>query len=160
MVGLLLLLLVVVPLVELYVVVQVAQAIGVLPTIALLILVSALGAWLVKREGIGMWRRVQRTLQEGRSPATDVVDGAVLLGAGSMLFVPGFVTDALGLLLLVPPVRALVRNRLIRRWERRSGLGGPRGGMRGRVVEVEYLGDVTPQRPSSPGGAPELGGGR
>ena len=160
MVGLLFVLFVVVPLVELYVIVAVASEIGALPTIALLLAVSFFGAWLVRREGVGVLRRTQSTLQAGDLPAREMVDGAVLLAAGAMLVVPGFVTDALGLLLVVPPVRSLLRNRLIRRWERRSGLapGGLRG--RGRVVDVEFVGDVTPTRRPSDGGPSQLGDGR
>ncbi|MCD9625392.1 FxsA family protein [Rhabdothermincola salaria] len=160
MVGLLFVLFVVVPLVELYVIVAVASEIGALPTIALLLVISFAGAWLVRREGIGVLRRTQATLQSGDLPAREMVDGALLLAAGSMLVVPGFVTDALGLLLVVPPVRALLRNRLIRRWERRSGLaaGGLAG--RGRIVDVEFVGDVTPTDRPSDDGPPPLGGGR
>ena len=148
---------VVVPLVELYVIVTVAQQIGAFPTLALLLTVSVFGAWLVKREGLGVMRRTQALVQAGELPAREMVDGALLLAAGSMLVVPGFVTDALGLLLVVPPVRALVRNRLIARWERRSG--GPAGfSARGRVVDVEFIGDVTPRGPSSGPTRPELDG--
>jgi UPF0716 protein FxsA len=161
MVGLLFVLFVVVPLVELYVIVSVAQQIGAFPTLALLLTVSVFGAWLVKREGLGVMRRTQSMVQAGDLPAREMVDGALLLAAGTMLVVPGFVTDAFGLLLVVPPVRAFVRNRLIARWERRSGGLGPGGlGARGRIVDVEFIGDVTPQGPTPSPSRPELDGPR
>jgi UPF0716 protein FxsA len=160
MVGLLFLLFVVVPLVELYVLVAVAGAIGVFPALAILLGVSFLGVWLVKREGIGVLRRMQETLARGEMPAVEMIDGGLLVLAGAMCLVPGFVTDAFGLLLILPPVRAFVRNRLIHRWTNGRGLAGTGGSfMRARVVDVEYVGDVTPRHdPSDP--PIELGPGR
>ncbi|MEO7556338.1 MAG: FxsA family protein [Acidimicrobiales bacterium] len=105
---------------ELYVMVLVAGQIGVLDTIGLLILVSIVGAALVKRAGIGVLRRAQRTLAEGATPHKEAVDGLLLFAAGVLVFVPGFVTGALGLLLLVPPVRALLRGRLIKSFRART----------------------------------------
>jgi len=165
MVGLLFVLFVVVPIVELYVLVLVAGAIGWLPALALLLVVSFLGLWLVKREGIGVLRRTQGTLARGEVPANEMVDGGLLVVAGLLCVVPGYVTAAMGLLLLLPPVRAFVRNRLIHRWTRGAGLAGGRMPfMRAQVVDVEYIGDVTPDRGSSSGegsGPPiELGPGR
>lgn len=160
MVGLLFLLFVVVPLVELFVLVQVAGAIGWMPALALLLAVSFLGVWLVKREGIGVLRRTQDTLARGEMPANEMIDGGLLVVAGVLCVVPGFVTAAMGLLLILPPVRAFVRNRLIQRWTKGAGLAGGRlPFMRARVVDVEYVGDVTPDR--GPSSSPiELGPGR
>ena len=161
MVGLLFLLFVVVPLVELYVLVTVAGVIGLLPALALLLAVSFLGVWLVKREGLGVLRRMQGTLGRGEMPADEMVDGGLLVVAGVMCLVPGFVTDVLGLLLIVPPIRTFVRNRLIHRWTRGAGMAGGRGPFffRAQAVDVEYIGDVTPRR--GPSGPPtELGPGR
>ena len=107
--GLLLVLFVVVPFVELFVIIEVGQAIGALSTIALLIVVSALGAWLVKREGLGTLRRAQARMQMGEMPGTELVDGLMILFAGALLLTPGFVTDCLGIALLIPPVRAGMR---------------------------------------------------
>jgi UPF0716 protein FxsA len=156
MVGLVLLVLALLAVIELTVVVLVAQAIGVVPTIVLLVAVSLVGGWLVKRQGIGLWRRVQTAVQAGRSPADDAVDGAVLFGAGALLVVPGFVTDLVGLVLLVPPVRRLVGRRVVHRVRARPGTAGP---WRSRVVDVEFVGDVTPD-PSSPPQQRELDGPR
>jgi UPF0716 protein FxsA len=149
-----------VPLVELYVLVAVAGAIGLLPALMLLLAVSFLGVWLVRREGLGMLRRMQETLGRGEMPATEMIDGGLLVVAGVMCLVPGFVTDAMGLLLILPPVRAFVRNRLVHRWTRGAGLPGFRVPfVRAEVVDVEYIGDVTPRRdPSAP--PSELGPGR
>jgi UPF0716 protein FxsA len=154
MVGLLLLLFVVVPLVELYVLVSVAGVIGVLPAITALLAVSVLGVWLVKREGIGVLRRMQATAGRGEMPTDEMVDGGLLVVAGALCIVPGFVTAALGLLLLVPPLRRIVGHRLVHRWS----LGrGPFFGT--AVIDVEYVGDVT--RPPGPSAPPtELGSGR
>lgn len=99
----------VVPFVELYVILQVGHAIGVLNTIALLLLVSAVGAWLVKREGLSVLRRAQERAQAGAVPGKELVDGVLILFAGALLLTPGFVTDVVGILLLLPPVRALLR---------------------------------------------------
>jgi UPF0716 protein FxsA len=107
---------VVVPIVELYVLVQVSHAIGFGNALGLLILISAFGAWVVKRQGVSMWRRLQLQLANRQVPAKEVVNGLLILLAGGLLLVPGFVTDALGLLLLLPPVRAGVRTLLVRRW--------------------------------------------
>jgi UPF0716 protein FxsA len=112
-----------VPLIEIAVIIQVGSWLGVLNTLALLILISVLGAWLVKRQGVGLLRRVQGELAAGRVPATALVDGALLLVAGTMLLLPGFVTDFFGLLLLLPPVRAGIRSWLRRRWIGGGGTG-------------------------------------
>jgi UPF0716 protein FxsA len=108
----LLLAFVVVPIVELYVIVQVGQAIGVLQTIALVILMSMAGAWLMKREGLKAWNAFVRATQERRVPAKEVADGALVLFGGALLLTPGFVSDIAGLVLILPPTRALFRRSL------------------------------------------------
>lgn len=118
MFGLLALLFIVVPIVELYVIVQVAQSIGVLWTIVLVMAVSAIGAWLCKREGLGLFVRIQREIHGGKVPGVSLVDGFLVLFAGALLLTPGFVTDLLGLSLLLPPVRFAVRSVLVRRFAR------------------------------------------
>jgi len=104
-----------VPIVELAVIIQVGHAIGVVETLLLMLLVSVVGAWLVKREGIGVWRRAQRQLDTGVMPGRELVDGVLIMVAGALLLLPGFVSDCLGILLLLPPVRAVVRGLVIRR---------------------------------------------
>jgi UPF0716 protein FxsA len=119
--ALLLLLLIVVPLAELYVIVQVAHLIGLVQTLVILLAVSIAGAWLLKREGAAAWRRVREATERGEMPATQVADGALVLLGGALLMTPGFITDAFGLLLLVPAVRVALRGgirRLIWRWGR------------------------------------------
>jgi UPF0716 protein FxsA len=131
MVGVLVLLFVVVPLAELYVIIQVGQAFGALNTIALLILISVAGAWLVKREGLNVWRRFQRQIETGSVPGKELADGVMILFAGALLMTPGFLSDIAGILLLLPPVRAVVRAGVLRRAARRAGIyrvgGGPYG---------------------------------
>ncbi len=115
MIGLLLaLVFLVVPLAELAVIIQVGQWIGVLDTLVLLVLISVVGAWLAKREGIGVWRRIQRQLQLGRMPGNELIDGFLILFAGALLLTPGFLTDVLAISLLAPPTRAVARTALRR----------------------------------------------
>ena len=109
----------VVPFVELYVIIQVAHIVGVVPTIALLVVVSMLGASLCKREGLAVIRRIQEQLSERRLPGVALLDGALVLLAGALLLTPGFVTDGIGLLLLLAPVRAGARRILKRALLRR-----------------------------------------
>ena len=125
MAWVLLLLFLVVPVAELAVIVQVAGSMGVLPTLGLLVLISVAGAWLVKREGLGALRRVQDNLARGELPTSDLVDGLLILFAGALLLTPGFVTDSVGFLLLLPPSRAVIRAVVLRRVARRivEGLG-------------------------------------
>jgi len=122
MVGVLLLLFLLIPLAELLVIIQVGQAVGALNTVALLVLVSAVGAWLVKREGIGVWRRFRRQVEAGVVPGREIADGVMILFAGALMMTPGFLTDILGVLLLLPPVRAAVRAGLLGRAARRVGM--------------------------------------
>lgn len=99
----------IVPFVELFVLIQVGQALGAGPTIVGLILVSVVGAWLVKREGMGVLRRARQQVHNGQVPGQELVDGVLILFAGALLVTPGFLTDLFGILLLVPQVRALLR---------------------------------------------------
>jgi UPF0716 protein FxsA len=122
MVGVLALLFLVVPLAELYVIIQVGHAIGALDTIALLVVISFVGAWLAKREGIGVWRRFQRQIESGSVPGREIADGVMILFAAALLMAPGFLTDIAGILLLLPPVRAAVRGMVLRRAARRAGI--------------------------------------
>lgn len=133
MVGLLVLAILVLPFVELAVIIQVSEHVGVLDTLTLLVLCSVGGAWLVKREGLGVLRRMQNQLAAGELPAMELVNGALILVAGALLIVPGFVSDVMGLLLLLPPSRAVVRGLLMRRFERRirSAIAVPFGAVRG-----------------------------
>jgi UPF0716 protein FxsA len=122
------LLFLVVPIVELAVIIQVGGSIGVWNTLGLLVLMSVLGAWLMKREGLGVLRRMRRTVEAGGVPTTDLVDGFLILFGGALMLTPGFLTDGLGMALLLPPVRAVVRRVLRERFTavavRRGGPGG------------------------------------
>ncbi len=130
MLGLLVLLFVVVPIAELYLIVQVAGGIGVGETILLLIAVSIVGAWLAKVAGVGVLNRLQRTVGAGRVPSAEVVDGALVLFAGALMMTPGFLSDCLAILLLLPPTRAVARHAILRRIRAGGGLvsvmSGPR----------------------------------
>jgi UPF0716 protein FxsA len=126
----LVLLFIVVPLVELYVIIQVGQAIGAVPTIAILLADSLLGSMLMRSQGRAVWRRFNEALSAGRPPAREVLDGGLVILGGAFLLTPGFVTDVFGLALLLPPSRAVVRGALVRRFSRRFFFsrrgGGPR----------------------------------
>ncbi len=122
MVGVLVVLFLLVPLAELYVIIQVGQAFGALNTIALLIIVGAVGAWLVKREGMRVWRRFQQQVEAGAVPSREIADGVMILLAGALLLSPGFLSDLAGIALLLPPVRAVVRAGLMTRAARRAGI--------------------------------------
>lgn len=115
MLPVLVVLFIVLPILELAVIIQVGQSIGVLNTIGLLLLVSLVGSWLVKREGLGVWRRFRQQMESGRVPGREVADGAMIMLAGALLISPGFITDCVGVLLLLPPVRAAVRAGLLRK---------------------------------------------
>ena len=123
MLGVLAILFLVVPLVELAIVVQVADRFGLGTTIIWLILISVFGAWMVKHQGLAVLRRMQGQVESGNVPGREIVDGVLLLVAGAFLLTPGFLTDALGILLLLPPTRALLRNLLIRRFRNRVVVG-------------------------------------
>lgn len=104
------------PIAEIVTFVWVAQWLGVLNTLGLMVAISVFGAWLVKRQGVGTLARMRRELDDGRIPTGPMTDGGLLAVAGFLLLVPGFITDAFGLLLLVPPVRAGMRHWLARRF--------------------------------------------
>jgi UPF0716 protein FxsA len=162
--------LVVVPLVEIYVLIQVGQLLGALPTIALLLAMSVLGAVLLKREGARTWRAFREALGSGRVPATEVADGALVIFGGALLLTPGFVTDLFGLLCVLAPSRAVLRRMLTGLVTRRLGVAGTLGlfgagplgrrgaapgrpaapppGSRGRgVVDGEVVDDPPPSDP-------------
>jgi UPF0716 protein FxsA len=134
---------VVVPLVEIYVLIQVGQVIGPWWTILLLVLDSLLGSWLIKREGGRAWQGLRTALQTGRMPARELADGALILVGGTLMLSPGFVTDAFGILLILPFTRPVARRlltrvvaqRLLSRNARRPGPGSGGSVVRGEVVD-------------------------
>jgi len=138
---------IVVGIVEIMVMIQVGQWLGVVNTIGLLILISVIGAWLVKRQGLGVLGRIREQRVAGQVPAAQVFDGALILVAGVLLVIPGFVTDALGLLLLLPPVRALVRRFVRWRFLARVQLVRPSSWSRAGPPPREY---VPPERRPPP----------
>jgi UPF0716 protein FxsA len=105
-----LLLFVFAPLIELYFLIQVGSVIGALPTILLSVVTAVIGGYLVRLQGLAVLMRVRTMLEQGETPALELLDGAVLLVCGFALLLPGFITDMVGFVLLIPPVRhALVR---------------------------------------------------
>jgi UPF0716 protein FxsA len=133
---------VVVPLAEIYVLIQVGQVIGPWWTILLLVLDSILGSWLIKREGGRAWRALRTALETGRMPARELADGALILVGGTLMLSPGFVTDALGILLILPFTRPTARRLLTRVVARRLLSGNvtrPGPGSDGSVVRGEVV---------------------
>jgi UPF0716 protein FxsA len=134
---------VVVPLVEIYVLIQVGQVIGPWWTILLLVLDSLLGSWLIKREGGRAWQALRTALETGRMPARELADGALILVGGTLMLSPGFVTDALGIVLILPFTRPAARRlltrvvarRLLSPNARRPGPGSGGSVVRGEVVD-------------------------
>ena len=115
-----------VPVAELYVIYQVGDAIGVLWTFLLLAADSLLGSLLLKSQGRAVWRRFNDNLAQGRVPHREVIDGVLVIFGGAFLITPGFLTDIVGLALLVPPTRAFVRRFLVRRLGKRVMVAGGR----------------------------------
>ena len=121
------------PLVELYVILKVGDAIGAVWTILLLAADSVLGSVLLRTQGRSVWRRFNNALAEGKMPHREVIDGVLVIFGGAFLITPGFVTDLVGLLLLLPPTRSLIRSAVVRRLGRRVAVGvSSRSGRRRR----------------------------
>jgi UPF0716 protein FxsA len=159
--SVLVVLLLVVPTVEIAIIVAVGRAIGGWPTLGLLVVESALGAWLVRREGARAWGALSTALRSGRMPATELADAALVLVGGTLLLAPGFLTDVVGFAFVLPVFRPLTRRLLARVVERRllggltrwgpfPGADGPSSGrraggapdvVRGQVVDPPAPGD-------------------
>jgi UPF0716 protein FxsA len=139
----LVLLFIVVPIAELAVVIQVGQQIGVAWTVAILVVDSILGSLLMRAQGRTAWRRFNEAIAAGKVPAREVLDGSLVIFGGLLLLTPGFITDVLGLLLLIPPTRAVVRAILARRLTHRmvASMSAPRRQgddvVEGTAVDVE-----------------------
>ena len=137
---------IVVPIAELYVLLQIGGAIGVLPTIALLIADSVLGAALMRSQGRQAWLRFNAALAEGRAPGREVMDGALVIFGGALLLTPGFLSDFLGLILLLPPTRAIVRRLLVKRFAARVAASAASGAQ----ARMFAFGGAAPARERSP----------
>jgi UPF0716 protein FxsA len=107
-----------VPFIEIYLIIKVGNLIGALPTVALLLFISLAGAWLVRHQGFSVLRRIQSELAQGRLPASELLDGAMILVGGVLLLTPGFFTDILGLFFLIPVTRSIIK-RFIGIWLQR-----------------------------------------
>lgn len=123
------------PLVELYAVVAVAERIGGPWTLVALVAVSVIGAVLLKRSGLGVWRRASAEAAAGRPPTKQLLDGALVLVGGVALIVPGFVSGAFGVLLMLPPVRAVLRPVLVAWMVARAARAVRSGRLRGVMVD-------------------------
>jgi UPF0716 protein FxsA len=109
----------IVPIIELYLLIKVGSLIGAIPTVALVLFISLAGAWLVRAQGFAIIRRIQSELAQGRLPAGELLDGAMVLVGGVLLLTPGFFTDFLGLWFLIPATRSVIK-RSVRRWMQRK----------------------------------------
>jgi UPF0716 protein FxsA len=132
----------VIPIVEIYVLIQVGQVIGAWWTVLLLIADSIFGSWLLKREGVRAWRALQTALTEGRMPARELADAALIVFGGTLMITPGFVTDLVGLLAILPFTRPVARRLLTAVVARRLVVvrnthrpGPPDGVVQGEVVD-------------------------
>jgi UPF0716 protein FxsA len=102
-------LLVGVPVLEIVVIIAIGRTIGAAWTVLALLGLMLIGSWALKREGSRAWQKLRRAVEDGKMPAREVTDGALVLVGGLLMIVPGFVTAAVGALLLLPPTRAVLR---------------------------------------------------
>ncbi len=122
----LLLLFLLIPMLEIYLLIKVGGIIGALPTVFIVIFTAVLGAWLLRIQGFSTLARVQSVVAQGGIPAMELLEGAVLLLAGALLLTPGFFTDAIGFICLVPSLRRALIRRLLKNFTV-TGFGGPQG---------------------------------
>jgi UPF0716 protein FxsA len=148
---------IVVPLAELYVILAVGDAIGLLPTLAILVADSILGSLLLKAQGRVVWRRFNEQMQAGRVPTREILDGVLVIFGGAFLITPGFLTDIIGLLLLLPPTRAGFRRLVNRQIARRAVGAATRGRPRG---DWDVEGTATEREPADFELPPRTGGRR
>jgi UPF0716 protein FxsA len=141
---LLVLIFIAIPIAEIYVIIQVGEAIGPWWTVLILIADSVIGSWLLRSQGRRVWARFRETLQHGDIPHREVIDGVLVIFGGAFLITPGFITDIIGVALLIPPTRAVFRGLLVRRLGKRlefrvgrrgTAPGGPPPSPDGDVVE-------------------------
>jgi UPF0716 protein FxsA len=147
--GLLVLLFIVVPIAEIYVIIKVGEAIGALWTVVLLIADSVIGARLVAWQGRAAWRRFSEAVAEGRVPHKEVVDGVMIVFGGALLLTPGFITDVLGILLILPPTRAILRGAVLRSIRRRGAVTRVAFYPRGAPPPQQHAGHPGHPRPDS-----------
>jgi len=152
-VFLLVLIFIVVPVAELYVIIQIGGAIGIVPTLSLLVIDALLGSMLLRQQGRAAWVRFNRALAENRLPHKEVFDGVLIIFGGALLITPGFLTDILGLILLIPPTRAIVRGILSRVVRGRIAMGG------GATIWTLGRTQRPPRRRPAPGGPGAAQGG-
>lgn len=138
---------VVMPLAEIAVLIEVGGWLGLGPTLALIILTAVVGAWMLRRQGVTVLRRAQQQMQQGAVPIAEVFEGFCLVIAGALLLTPGFLTDTMGALVLLPPVRAFLYGRVRRRLEEQVRAGAPPQAGAGRGPDGGTGGgDQPPQR--------------
>lgn len=132
MFNLTVLLFILVPLIELYVLIEVGGIIGALPTILLTVFTAVAGVALMRQQGVSTMQRAQANMAQGQPPAAEMMEGVLLFLGGLFLLIPGLITDFLGFVLLVPPLRAAMARKVID--QRRSHYARQRGG----VYETEW----------------------
>jgi UPF0716 protein FxsA len=153
----LIVLFIVLPIAELYVIIKVGELIGIWPTLALLLVDAIGGSMLLKHQGRGAWRRFNEALAQRRFPGVEVVDGVLIVIGGTLLVTPGFLSDIVGLFFLIPPTRALARKVLRRFTIGRVAILGSVGGGLGGWGGGPFGGGGTGGGPGSspgPGGRP------
>lgn len=148
--GRLFVLFVLVPVIELALLIQIGRVVGLLPTVGLVLLTGAVGAWLARAEGLRVFFNFQNELQTGRLPGQAVFDGLCILVGGALLLTPGVLTDLVGFALLLPPTRRWIQRRMRRSLERRMQDGTV------RVVTFGSggIGGFGFGEPRAPGGGP------
>ncbi len=117
----------VLPILEIFLLIRAGQAFGAWWTLGLLILSAVIGAWLVRHEGAKTFAALRTALNSGRMPGRELADGALILVAGTLMLTPGFLTDGLGLLIVLPPTRPVFRSLLTRVVTARVTVIGPGG---------------------------------
>jgi UPF0716 protein FxsA len=115
-IAILLLLFLIVPLIEIYLLIEIGAVIGALPTVFLVVFTAVLGAWLLRLQGFSTIARIRGTLQSGGIPAVEMLEGAILLVSGALLLTPGFFTDTIGFLCLIPGLRRHLIMHLLRKF--------------------------------------------
>lgn len=149
----LVLLFLLVPLLEFWIVIQVSQRLGILPTVAILVIDSMLGAYLVRREGTGAWRKIRDSLRRAKAPTDSIIDGVLIISAGALMLTPGFLTDIVGFGLLFPPTRIPLRKVIKGRFA--GSLGLKDQGLAGEFMHTQVFGN---DNPGAAGSEPRFGG--